>query len=117
MELVATGELFKREAEREEEKMKRLEGAGQTAFRQAKETFKAQAFSAAKPVRQFGKASGNTLSYGVGDRVRHIKFGEGTVKSIVEGGRDYEVAVDFDKAGVKKMFAGFAKLERISDES
>ncbi len=45
--------------------------------------------------------------------MRHIKFGEGTVKSIVEGGRDYEVAVDFDKAGIKKMFAGFAKLERI----
>ncbi len=113
MELVTTGEIFKREAEREEEKRMRLEGAGQTAYRQAKETFKAQAFSAAKPVRQFGKASGGSLSYGVGDRVRHIKFGEGTVKSIVEGGRDYEVAVDFDKAGIKKMFAGFAKLERI----
>uniref|UniRef100_UPI00405646B8 DNA helicase PcrA n=1 Tax=Agathobacter sp. TaxID=2021311 RepID=UPI00405646B8 len=53
------------------------------------------------------------LSYGVGDRVRHIKFGDGEVAAIVEGGRDYEVTVDFDKAGTKKMFAAFAKLKKI----
>jgi DNA helicase-2/ATP-dependent DNA helicase PcrA len=53
------------------------------------------------------------LSYGVGDRVRHIKFGDGVVQAIVEGGRDYEVTVDFDKAGTKKMFASFAKLKKI----
>jgi DNA helicase-2/ATP-dependent DNA helicase PcrA len=45
--------------------------------------------------------------------VRHIKFGEGTVEAITEGGRDYEVTVQFDKAGVKKMFASFAKLQKI----
>ena len=55
----------------------------------------------------------NTLSYGVGDRVRHIKFGDGEVVAIVAGGRDYEVTVDFDKAGTKKMFASFAKLKKI----
>ena len=45
--------------------------------------------------------------------MKHIKFGEGTVMSIVSGGRDYEVTVDFDKAGTKKMFAGFAKLKKV----
>lgn len=60
-----------------------------------------------------GNAAKQSLSYGVGDRVRHIKFGEGTVKQIVEGGRDYEVTVEFDSAGVKKMFAAFAKLQKI----
>ena len=55
----------------------------------------------------------NTLSYGVGDRVRHIKFGDGEVMAIVAGGRDYEVTVDFDKAGTKKMFASFAKLKKL----
>ena len=55
----------------------------------------------------------SSLEYGVGDRVRHMKFGEGQVKAIVEGGRDYEVTVDFDKAGTKKMFAAFAKLKKI----
>ena len=62
-------------------------------------------------------ASANTakasLDYVVGDRVRHIKFGDGEVMAIVEGGRDYEVTVDFDKAGTKKMFASFAKLKKI----
>ena len=62
--------------------------------------------------RDFGSAGG-TLSYQVGDRVRHIKFGVGIVKDIVDGGRDYEVTVDFDKVGIKKMFAGFAKLKKI----
>ena len=56
---------------------------------------------------------GNTLDYVVGDRVRHIKFGDGEVMAIVEGGRDYEVTVDFDKVGTKKMFASFAKLKKL----
>ena len=60
-----------------------------------------------------GNAVKQSLSYDVGDKVRHIKFGEGTVKQIVEGGRDYEVTVEFDGAGVKKMFAAFAKLQKI----
>lgn len=54
-----------------------------------------------------------SLEYGNGDRVKHIKFGEGTVVQIVEGGRDYEVTVDFDRVGVKKMFASFAKLKKV----
>ena len=41
---------------------------------------------------------------------RHVKFGDGTVTEIKEGGRDYEVTVQFDTAGVRKMFALFAKL-------
>ena len=53
------------------------------------------------------------LSYGVGDRVRHVKFGDGTVTEIKEGGSDYEVTVQFDTAGVRKMFALFAKLIKI----
>lgn len=53
------------------------------------------------------------LSYGVGDRVRHVKFGDGTVTEIKEGGRGYEVTVQFDTAGVRKMFALFAKLIKI----
>ena len=44
------------------------------------------------------------LSYKVGDRVSHIKFGAGEVMAIVEGGRDYEVTVDFDKAGTCLLY-------------
>ena len=35
------------------------------------------------------------------------------MKNIVEGGKDYEVTVDFDQVGIKKMFASFAKLKKI----
>ena len=78
-----------------------------------------QSSKATKPIytkvenqRDFGSAGGS-LSYQVGDRVRHIKFGDGEVMAIVSGGRDYEVTVDFDKAGTKKMFASFAKLKKV----
>lgn len=54
-----------------------------------------------------------SLAYKEGDRVKHAKFGEGTVKEIIDGARDYEVTVEFDKGGQKKMLAGFAKLECI----
>lgn len=60
---------------------------------------------------QVNKAA--ALDYTVGDMVRHIKFGVGTVINIVDGGKDYEVTVDFEKSGVKKMFASFAKLKLI----
>ena len=63
--------------------------------------------------REFKVTKANSLDYEVGDTVRHIKFGVGIVKEIVEGGRDYEVTVEFDKVGVKKMFASFAKLKKI----
>ena len=58
-------------------------------------------------------ASLDELGYAVGDRVKHVKFGDGTVQNIVSGGRDFEVTVQFDSAGVKKMFASFAKLVKI----
>lgn len=55
------------------------------------------------------------LDYGVGDKVRHIKFGIGIVQEIVNGGKDYEVTVDFDNYGIKRMFASFAKLVKLDE--
>ena len=54
-----------------------------------------------------------SLDYEAGDRVRHVRFGEGTVKSIVDGGKDFEVTVEFDSMGIRKMFASFAKLQKL----
>lgn len=51
--------------------------------------------------------------YGVGDRVSHIKFGEGTVITMEKGARDYEVCVEFNGYGKKNMLAGFAKLKKV----
>ena len=87
----------------------------QNVYAQAKQAFKQRAFqtySVPKPVKQFGAGGQKKLDYTVGDRVRHIKFGEGTVRDIIEGGRDYEVTVEFDTSGIKKMFASFAKLQK-----
>ena len=56
---------------------------------------------------------GVELDYSVGDRVSHIKFGAGVVKDIRSGGRDFEVTVEFDRCGVKKVFASFAKLKKL----
>ncbi len=53
------------------------------------------------------------LDYGKGDRVRHIKYGEGTVLNLEREPRDYKVTVQFDNAGQKIMYASFAKLKRV----
>ncbi len=98
-ELVQVGSMIK-------PKVKEL--PKQTAYIQAKQAFQAKAFEP----KQYKVTKADKLEYGVGDRVKHIKFGAGTVENIVEGGKDYEVTVNFDRAGVKKMFAAFAKLKR-----
>lgn len=65
------------------------------------------------PKKQFEVKTSKTLDYKEGDQVRHIKFGTGTVLEIVEGGKDYEVTVDFEDFGIKKMFASFANLKKL----
>lgn len=79
------------------------------AYAAAKTAFKSKAFEP----RQFTVKKSEGLDYGVGDTVQHIKFGRGVVAAIVEGGKDYEVTVDFESAGRKKMFASFAKLKKV----
>ena len=71
------------------------------------------ALQSADHKKQFEVKNQAGLDYGVGDRVSHIKFGEGVVIAIDEGGRDYEVTVDFEDFGIKKMFAAFARLEKL----
>ena len=80
-----------------------------TVYSQAKSAFRMKAFEP----KQFTVTKAAALDYEVGDTVRHMKFGLGIVTSIVEGGRDYEVTVDFETAGTKKMFASFAKLKKL----
>ena len=63
--------------------------------------------------KAFTVAKADRLDYEAGDRVRHIKFGDGTVKEIKDGGKDYEVTVEFDTMGQKRMFASFAKLKKL----
>lgn len=55
----------------------------------------------------------SALDYKTGDRVRHKRFGDGTVQSVVDRVKDFEVTVDFDRCGIKKMFASFAQLQKL----
>ena len=59
-----------------------------------------------------GAPAGGRPDYEVSDRVRHVKYGEGIVRKIEEGARDYQVTVEFDRAGTKVMYAAFAKLKK-----
>ena len=84
---------------------------GSSAYKMAK---KPAYKSPSKP--SFGKEFVVTkadIDYGVGDRVSHIKFGEGTVLGVEDGPRDYQVTVNFDASGQKVMMASFAKLKKI----
>lgn len=105
---------------------KRKDSLSENPYRKAKEAFRSKPYlqtntSPQNSAGRFGAeknfstsfTKSTTLPYGEGDRVRHTKFGEGTVLKVVEGGRDYEVSVEFDKFGVKKMFASFAKLKKV----
>ena len=112
--------------------------AQQNTYARAREAFRAQAFAGAlggmtpaknqgvgKPLTgsqalaslqkgsQLAAGGNGPLGYEVGDRVRHVKFGEGTVTEIKEGGRDHEVTIEFDSVGTRKMFAKFAKLVKV----
>lgn len=60
------------------------------SYLQMKKNFHTKAFQP----QNFKVTKADSLDYGVGDTVRHVKFGVGIVKDIVEGGRDYEVTVD-----------------------
>jgi DNA helicase-2/ATP-dependent DNA helicase PcrA len=63
--------------------------------------------------KQFEGSQIGTLNYGVGDTVKHIKFGVGVVTDITKGGKDYEVTVDFPNFGIKKLLSTFANLMKI----
>lgn len=102
-ELLDTGNEFEKETEK----------SAQNPYLQARQIFRQKAFSTGNGAKQFSVTKAKGLNYAAGDRVKHMKFGEGLVTAITGGGRDYEVTVDFDRAGVKKMFASFARLEKL----
>ena len=94
---------------RPKETLKRPAATGN--YNQIRRDFQAKVFQQTQT--QFQIKSVQPPDYQEGDRVSHQKFGIGIILSIVSGGKDYEVTVDFEKVGVKKMFASFAKLKKI----
>ena len=72
-------------------------------------------FSAPKPrgIYRNETVAVSEIDYEVGDTVRHIKFGKGVVTEMIRTGNEYEVTVDFETAGKKRMFATLAKLKKL----
>lgn len=61
-----------------------------------------------------GSASpAGALDYQVGDRVSHTKFGQGIVRSLTKLTNDYEVVIEFDGFGQRKLRSSFAKLTKL----
>jgi DNA helicase-2/ATP-dependent DNA helicase PcrA len=60
------------------------------------------------------QASQDAPRYVKGERVRHRRFGSGTIRGLSGGGRDLKVEVAFDDAevGVKQLLVAYAGLER-----
>ncbi|MDO5101098.1 MAG: DNA helicase PcrA [Eubacteriales bacterium] len=85
--------------------------ANQKAYARSKQMMEQK--SAYQPLQYSQMKKADSLEYAVGDRVKHIKFGIGTVQQIEDKTKDYEVTVDFEKFGVRKLMAGFAKLKKI----
>jgi DNA helicase-2/ATP-dependent DNA helicase PcrA len=60
------------------------------------------------------EASQDTPRYVKGERVRHRRFGSGTIRGLTGTGRDLKVSVAFDdeEVGVKQLLVAYAGLER-----
>jgi len=60
------------------------------------------------------EASQDVPRYVKGERVRHRRFGSGTIRGLTGGGRDLKVEVAFDDAevGIKQLLVAYAGLER-----
>ncbi len=52
-------------------------------------------------------------SFGIGDRVVHNVFGEGTVLNAVRMSNDTMLEISFDRVGTKKIMAAFAKIKKL----
>lgn len=69
-----------------------------------------------KPSKTYAEpkqTSKNSLTYKVGDSVKHKVFGVGMVVSAVAMGNDVMLEICFDKVGTKRVMSNFAKLEKI----
>jgi DNA helicase-2/ATP-dependent DNA helicase PcrA len=68
----------------------------------------------AEPPAPPEEASQDTPRYIKGERVRHRRFGSGTIQGLTGTGRDLKVAVAFDDEaiGVKQLLVAYAGLER-----
>lgn len=69
--------------------------------------------SKAEKAARIARANAAPKDFSTGDRVRHNVFGEGAVLRVQPVGNDNLLEIQFDKVGIKKIMANFAKIEKI----
>ncbi|MGN1479390.1 MAG: ATP-dependent helicase [Acutalibacteraceae bacterium] len=69
-------------------------------------------FSYTPPAKKLQQSAQSSVSFNVGDTVKHKVFGTGVVLSAKPVGNDTLIEIAFEKAGTKKLMANFAKLEK-----
>ena len=91
---------------------------GRTDGRSDRSSWRESAVAYGPPVRQSDgppeEASQDSPRYVKGERVRHRRFGSGTIQGLTGTGRDLKVSVAFDdeEVGVKQLLVAYAGLER-----
>lgn len=72
----------------------------------------------AKPARPLpppggGQGVGTAAPFRPGEKVKHAVFGQGVVVSCTGSGDEAQVSVAFPNVGIKKLVAGYARLEKV----
>lgn len=82
---------------------------------------KAEISASIKPKKNLKKISElrdgdeDIIQLNPGDRVKHDRFGTGTVKEISGKGKDMKAKIEFDHTGTKTLLLRFSRLEKITE--
>ena len=98
-----------------EEKREQYNPYGSSAYQNQKPSYGAKVyFSEHTPPRGSGdSALKKPEIFSVGDRVRHLTFGEGEIFSAKPMGGDVLYEVVFERVGTKKLMGNFARMKKI----
>ncbi|MBO5312590.1 MAG: UvrD-helicase domain-containing protein [Clostridia bacterium] len=96
---------FVREIDERYLDIQRDKATSRAGFQQQKQSFSGFDFGKKQEKKSAQK------DYAIGDRVRHLTFGEGTILNIIPMSTDYMYEIAFDNVGTKKLMASYvAKL-------
>jgi DNA helicase-2/ATP-dependent DNA helicase PcrA len=62
-----------------------------------------------------GAQGAENVSWNIGDKVNHKKWGEGTVVKVTGDGKNAELDVAFDNEGIKRLLAEFAPITKVTN--
>lgn len=78
----------------------------------SRQPVKSTMFASARTFNHIEKSEYKVSSFVAGDIVMHKVFGKGSVLVVKPMGNDMLLEINFDKIGIKKLMANYAKLEK-----